>query len=1337
MDSPIPGMDMARTSLYPQHQGAPLAGLPSVRVDVRNGSARPALYDISGEEFLIGSVPGCDLRLPGTNLPPVVCLITRQPDGVRLRRLAPTLPVLVNGQPIAQTAPTHLTQGDCISIGAVDLYVAIDFAILPAPVVQFTPIAPPERDDRLGEQTRREMALKERERQIEEQTRELEADRILWYRRRDEIEKELQQARDAATRFDRSGSELTAREIRLQNRDDELHRRQNELNAQQEELLKLREETLATRRDNQDQLAEKRDRLTKDREAGRESLESIRKREENLEAEFAGRRETFEADLKERREKAESELRQWHNQGASGLTNLREQIERELSVKTRSRAEELDRFQLSLREAALQLREKKQQLDEEIRQYEPNRVELAERAETLGRQQEEIDGKTTELQREREVLELDRRAQAEPLVQRERDLADREGELERQMQQWEADRETIEKGKSQYQADLIRLDRWQVTLDEKERHLQARAVEIDQRHGAFQRDSGDLEEQVLQIDAREEQFRAEDQRQAKQRHELDEREAKLNERLAQIEGQQTMLAALRTRLEHRREEHREEVGRLVDERTRLEENTREAQDRLLEAERLREQLSGERTGQTDSERLFKERSDLLQQAVGRLRDLQKQLTEEDERLRQLTEDLEAKGADLSEREGLLKARMDQVLDQQQRLDADRQALKQREESLFLTEGTRESLQDQLRRRAEELMGRGRDLDARTAELDEQSRQMAEQREALESLRTEASSSYQQMMRESSELTKRDEQLRQAEQTIAEQRKQFEEAQARWEQQQREADEKTLQARTEIDDLKRAMSKQAADLFGQVPDMESRAQAALDRTSQARESLRSQLTELHAYTRQNQEDLEKVRTQVQSELERMHQQEAALTRSRTEHRHAVASFKQQLIEWQSRFSDMKQTLSHGESRIERREKVVEATTQQLAKQAEELESKQRDVVERRGEMHRHLHDMRDWYRKKLRELVESRNAQRGTRNAESSDEDILPLPVHMAAVDSQNRNAETGTPVILTLQDDLDPADRKLGELMKSLELVDAETLTALWAESRRLRRPLRQVLLAGGYLTLFQLALIESGNVTGLVLGRFRVTDRLQSTAREAIYRVYDPQSGNCLLRHLGESEMLDAVRPDEYRQRFGAARDVAHPNLAATLEVLDINGRPAIVQEWLNGLPGGEFSALAGVPGVWFRLLSQAALGLHTAHQAGLVHGRLTANSLLLTREGVLKIAGFGEPPWLQAGVGNVEATAEDDLRSLGRIVFDWQQLVAKRKGKKGLPEGLLGVLRGLGAETNDGIPLALYPNVAALLEDLDRVSSEVPADGASWDKLLAHVVENATEGPLLRKSA
>src|SRR4051794_37300036 len=62
---------------------------PAVRLEVRHGGGRPATYDVAGGEFVIGSVAGCDLRLSGSNLPPVVCVITRNPDGPRVRKLAP------------------------------------------------------------------------------------------------------------------------------------------------------------------------------------------------------------------------------------------------------------------------------------------------------------------------------------------------------------------------------------------------------------------------------------------------------------------------------------------------------------------------------------------------------------------------------------------------------------------------------------------------------------------------------------------------------------------------------------------------------------------------------------------------------------------------------------------------------------------------------------------------------------------------------------------------------------------------------------------------------------------------------------------------------------------------------------------------------------------------------------------------------------------------------------------------------------------------------------------------------------------------------------------------
>src|SRR5262249_9552137 len=204
---------------------------------------------------------------------------------------------------------------------------------------------------------------------------------------------------------------------------------------------------------------------------------------------------------------------------------------------------------------------------------------------------------------------------------------------------------------------------------------------------------------------------------------------------------------------------------------------------------------------------------------------------------------------------------------------------------------------------------------------------------------------------------------------------------------------------------------------------------------------------------------------------------------------------------------------------------------------------------RDEMGRHLEDMREWYRRKLRELAGIGEQGSGVRGLESgvwnqeSGARGQASEVRGQGSESSQESTQTQRKAggnrqdiedeaeaiipetaasILALTDEVDPGDRKLGELMRALDLIDADTLTALLVEARRQRRSLRQVLLAGGSVTLYQLALIEAGNVDSLVLGPVRVVDRLRVTAREIVYRVFDPRrpqenGGYFLLRHLAE----------------------------------------------------------------------------------------------------------------------------------------------------------------------------------------------------------------------------
>jgi hypothetical protein len=341
----------------------------------------------------------------------------------------------------------------------------------------------------------------------------------------------------------------------------------------------------------------------------------------------------------------------------------------------------------------------------------------------------------------------------------------------------------------------------------------------------------------------------------------------------------------------------------------------------------------------------------------------------------------------------------------------------------------------------------------------------------------------------------------------------------------------------------------------------------------------------------------------------------------------------------------------------------------------------------------------------------------------------------SGVASAPRVALDGERGILSLTGDVDPGDRQLGDLLRSLELIDGDTLTALLLEARRQRRSLRQLLLAGNYLTLYQMALIEAGNLDGLVLGPARVIDRLQATPREAVYRVFDPRrDSELLLRHLAESEMEDAVRPDEFRQRFAAATTVRHENVAATLEVLEIMGRPAALQEWLHGLPSTEWPVLAGAAGVWHRLLTQAASAVDAAHTAGLAHGHLHASSFVFTREGVLKLCGLGEPRWLAVPPpqGDEEPSIAGDLAALGHIAASWAAVAPSGKGRKA--KGLPAVLQGILARFHHNDESQRYASAAALLEDLARAG--VPANAAAWERFVRQVREESA-ATALRESA
>ncbi len=1268
--------------------------LPRARVEVRAGGGRPVSYEIATDEFLVGPAAGCDLRLPLPGTAPVAVQILRRADGLKVRRLAPSLVVTLNNVPLPANTPVPLGHRDRVTIGDVELTVSVDapaylsprLVLLPAEEEKPAPAWTPGADAlaaRAEGLERREGELVRRQRDLDRQTEELEADRALWYARRQEMEEE-------ASLFRQATAALPARE---------------------QEAERVRGELAALRQQFARECEDRRDRLAAERQ------------------EFERERAAFAADLDRRRAAAE----------AQALDRYRE------------RMEEVDRSQAAVRDAAAHLAQRREQvenecadrlraadaelarrrvvLDAELERHAPV---LAERAD-LERQRAAFAADQELLTRARETFEAERAAELDRLAARESLLTGREADVTRREGTLQTDRTAFDLDRTRLNDDLLRLDRRRGELDDRDAAVAARERDADVRLDQLKRDAAEWEETVRLVAAEQERQRAEADRLDRARAELDAQTARLSERAAQLEAQQGVLAVVRARLDRTREEVEREAGLLAAARVREDSAHGELRDRIREAEQLRAELSTvQESAALERERLD-ERDALLSAGLDELRRLKDAVAADEARVRERETELDARSAEFAEQAGALKGRMAQALDLQARLEADRVALREREAALARAEDARASLQEQLRKRAEDLAARSQALDEAVRRLAadqgaiDQARAAvaAEQAAAGETVtasRADLDARAADLERQAAQVAEREaalgrqvEKLKDVGRAVAAERKAIADARAAW-----DADRRTAVASAD------AVRAEFAALKAAAPALEEQAAAAAAKLGTARDALRGHLAELNDFARQSRDDLEAVRVQVRADAERLREQETTLDRARAEHRLAVTGFRQQLVDWQARVAEMRRLLQQGETRLDARQAAVdqaardaEAATVHLAEEAERLRRERDEVVQRRTEVERHLSDMREWYRRKLREVT-------GAEPARGDEPPALKLH---------------------TAPDDLEPGDRQLGELLKSHGLVDADTLAALWAEASRQRRTLRQVLLAGGAVTLYQLALIEAGNLDGLVLGRFRVIDRLRAAPRETLYRVSDPSRGGgvFLLRHLAEAETHDAVRPDEFRQRFAAARDAAHPNLAAVLEVLDLNGRPAAVQEWLTGLFSADWPAQAAHPGCWVRLATMAAEGIDAAHRAGLAHGRLTSDAVVLTAGGVVKVTGFGEPPWLATGPTPPDPTPDADLRAFGQVLYGWVHLAAKKKGARPrpFPAELMAVVRRLEADPEPPMADTVaaerpYGSAAELVADLKRVARDTGFSDDAWDKLLKHVTENAPDAPAaLRQSA
>ena len=1308
------------------------SGLPEVRLDARVGSGRALSFDLQRGEMLIGGAEGCDLRLPGAHLPPVICQFTRTDHGVSFRRLAPAFPILHNGSPLVGTSPVTIGPGDRIAIGSADIVVNLhgkghlkpSFTPLvkkPAALVQ---TQAPQADYSQERQT-----LDKLKAQLAEQAKELEADRAAWYRRRQEVEAEVRRMQESVT----AGTKQAEREGWLAKREADIAAKEDELHGVREELTEIRESLFAQYRERRNQLAQMQGVID-------EGSQAFNQRERELEAEMARRRAELDDEAGRLQEYVAAEV-------ARRVTDVEGEYRRRHMEAEVRYAEKLSQLEADAHERRERIAEGVDSLEPRLALLNSERAQLEHGFRDLTHQRQSLETLREELKRERAALDGERRWQEERHHERETLMMAREGEMARIEERLNEARALEEQRKQQHSDELMQVERWQATAEERQQQIDRRAEEVDARVQQLARDAAELEEQMKLAEAEQQQNAAETERLERLKAELDSRASQLAERTAEIESQHASLAIVQAQLDRQQEDQQREAMALAADRARIDASQKEIEDRLRDTEEIRTSLSSVRAVTEGEVQEFARRSMMLDAAYAELQQQKEAFASEQERIAQKEIELDARSADIAQQTAVLKAKTNQVFDLRERLEADRLALRERENAVGESDNARMAFQEQLRKRAEELTARSRQLDDLTVriaddkheverlraelaqERDRIEQSSAEQRSLLEEREAELIRQSELLAEREASLTRQVERLRIVGQTVASGRKAAYEQRRQFEAEQASLLEQGLATRRDLETFRLRAAAEMQQLREQAPDLEDRAKFTFEKLNSAREILNGQLAELHTYAGQSRETLDALRYELRAEAERIRNREQELDRAKGEHRLAVSEFRSQLHDWQDRVAELRTAMARSEYRVEQKKAVLdaagkktEATGGELARRMEELQVARDDVSERRIAAERHLNEMREWYRHKLRDLAVER--------AKAPKPTLRPWQSNASEHD-------------LELEAVIEPGDKQLGELLQSLELCDAESVQTLWAEAGRQRRALRQVLLSSGTVSLYQLALIEAGNLDALMIGRFRVIDRVRITPREAVYRVFDPERPDnlCVLRILGDAEMGDATRPDEYRQRFAAAAEANHPGLIATHEVLEIQDRPAAVQEWVSGIPASEWPIGAAVPGIWLQLFLEAATAMEAAHKAGLVHGRFTTEAISLLPSGALKLSGFGEPPWLASkNAGITEPSAELDLRALGQVALLWSQLGAKKKGRtaKAFPEPLLDVLRRLDADlpgsTTAGEP---YRSATELRTELLTLAEKFPCPSEAWAEFLGQISVQPTLPMPTKKSA